>query len=221
MSYATCGVDDGAPGLSAEPCATRAGSAIMILTGVKTMRRKAMKTMFGATCVGMAALSLAACSTGDDVETGMPVAGGASAVATLQTATGAQVGRATATDVAGGVRFTVDASAMPQGTHGAHVHMVGRCDAPDFATAGAHWNPTMAKHGTMNPQGPHQGDMPNLVIDSGGRGTIGATIPGATLAGLLDADGAALVIHAAADDLKTDPSGNSGGRIACGVFQPN
>ena len=75
------------------------------------------------------------------------------------------------------------------------------------------------KHGSMNPQGPHEGDLPNLVIDTGGRGTVAAVIPGATMAGLLDADGAALVIHANADDLMTDPAGNSGARIACGVFQ--
>ena len=74
------------------------------------------------------------------------------------------------------------------------------------------------KHGSMNPQGPHEGDLPNLIVDTGGRGTIGAMIPGATMAAMLDADGAALVIHAAADDLQTDPSGNSGARVACGVF---
>jgi Cu-Zn family superoxide dismutase len=119
------------------------------------------------------------------------------------------------------VRFTIDAMGMPPGTHGAHVHMVGRCDAPDFASAGGHWNPTAMKHGAMNPQGPHQGDLPNLVIANDGRGTIAATIPGATLAALMDADGAAMVVHAQPDDLKTDPSGNSGGRIACGVFQPS
>jgi Cu-Zn family superoxide dismutase len=79
----------------------------------------------------------------------------------------------------------------------------------------------MAKHGAMNPQGPHEGDLPNLVIANDGRGTIGVTIPGATMAGLMDADGAAMVIHAQPDDLRTDPSGNSGSRIACGVFQPN
>lgn len=171
------------------------------------------------TGLGVAALSLAACNDEGKMDTGTPVAGGARAVAMLATATGASVGRASATEVAGGVRFTVDATGMPAGTHGAHVHMVGRCDAPDFTSAGGHWNPTQKKHGTMNPQGPHQGDLPNLVIGNDGRGTIGAVIPGATLAGLLDADGAAMVIHAGADDLMTDPSGNSGGRIACGVFQ--
>ncbi|QKS02162.1 superoxide dismutase family protein [Sphingomonas sp. CL5.1] len=164
------------------------------------------------------ALALAACGEGG-VETGAPVAGGAHAVALLKLANGADAGRATATEVAGGLRVTVDAKGLPPGTHGAHVHTTGRCDAPDFASAGGHWNPTSMKHGSMNPQGPHEGDLPNLVIDTGGRGTVAATIPGATMAGLLDADGAALVIHANADDLMTDPAGNSGARIACGVFQ--
>ena len=170
---------------------------------------------------GLAAMTLAGCNDEGKMATGTPVAGGASATAMLATATGAPVGRATATDVAGGVRFTIDAMGMPPGTHGAHVHMVGRCDAPDFASAGGHWNPTAMKHGAMNPQGPHQGDLPNLVIANDGRGTIAATIPGATLAALMDTDGAAMVVHAQPDDLKTDPSGNSGGRIACGVFQPS
>ncbi|WEK43005.1 MAG: superoxide dismutase family protein [Candidatus Sphingomonas colombiensis] len=164
------------------------------------------------------ALALAACNEGK-METGAPLAGGAHAVAMLKSATGADVGRATATEVAGGLRVTVDAKGLPPGTHGAHVHTTGRCDPPDFASAGGHWNPTGMKHGSMNPQGPHEGDLPNLVIDTGGRGTVALTIPGATMAGLLDADGAALVIHANADDLMTDPAGNSGARIACGVFQ--
>ena len=168
--------------------------------------------------LGAATLGLTACDkTG--METGAPVAGGQRATAMLQTATGTDVGRATATDVTGGLRFTLDAKAMPPGTHGAHIHMVGRCDAPDFTTAGGHWNPTGMKHGSMNPQGPHEGDLPNLIIGTDGRGTIGITIPGATMAGLMDADGSAFVVHAGPDDLMTDPAGNSGGRIACGVFQ--
>ena len=95
---------------------------------------------------------------------------------------------------------------------------VGACDAPGFTTAGGHWNPTMRQHGSMNPNGQHEGDLPNLMIGSNGRGSLGAVIPGATIAGLLDADGAALVVHAGPDDLMTDPAGNSGARIACGVF---
>jgi Cu-Zn family superoxide dismutase len=168
--------------------------------------------------LGACALTLGACDEGR-LETGAPVAGGASAVAALRTSAGAEVGRATATEVSGGLRVTVDARDLPAGTHGAHIHTTGRCDAPGFETAGGHWNPTNMQHGAMNPQGPHHGDVPNLIVDSGGRGTVAATIPGATMAGLLDTDGAAFVIHAAPDDLKTDPSGNSGGRIACGVFQ--
>lgn len=167
--------------------------------------------------LGGLTLALAACDN-KKMETGTPVAGGAKAVAMLRTAAGMEVGRATATEVSGGLRFTVDAKGMPAGTHGAHIHTIGRCDAPTFETAGGHWNPTAMKHGSMNPQGPHEGDLPNLMIDTGGRGTIGATIPGATMAGLLDTDGAAMVVHAGPDDLTTDPSGNSGGRIACGVF---
>lgn len=169
--------------------------------------------------MGLGALLLAGCNETGEMETGSPVAGGASATAMLRSTDGTDVGRATATEVAGGVRFTFDGKALPAGTHGIHVHTVGRCDAPTFETAGPHWNPTSMKHGTMNPQGPHQGDIPNLIVDSAGRGTIGTTVPGATLAGLLDTDGAAMLVHAGPDDLKTDPSGNSGGRIACGVFQ--
>ncbi|WP_242187016.1 superoxide dismutase family protein [Sphingomonas sp. CARO-RG-8B-R24-01] len=165
----------------------------------------------------LATLGLAACDR-NELKTGTPMANGAHAVAMLRTPDGADVGRATATEVGGGLRLTLDVRNMPPGTHGAHVHAVGHCDAPDFATAGGHWNPTAAKHGSMNPQGPHEGDLPNLIVGSNGRGTIGIVLPGATMAGLLDADGSALVVHANPDDLMTDPSGNSGGRIACGVF---
>lgn len=167
--------------------------------------------------VGAAAIALAGCE--DRIDVGAPLPGGATATALLATATGAPVGRATVTEVAGGLRYTLDVKNMPVGTHGAHVHMVGRCDAPDFVSAGGHWNPTAMKHGSMNAQGPHEGDLSNLIVGSDGRGTLGVTIPGGTMAALLDADGAAVVIHAAADDLKTDPSGNSGARIACGVLQ--
>ncbi len=167
--------------------------------------------------LGATTMTLAACDKGG-METGTPVAGGQTATAMLKTSTGVDAGRATASEVAGGVRFTLDAKGLPAGTHGAHIHMVGACDAPDFTTAGGHWNPTGMKHGSMNPQGPHEGDLPNLIVGTDGRGTVGITIPGATLAGLLDTDGSAFVVHAGPDDLMTDPSGNSGGRIACGVF---
>ncbi|MDQ2893201.1 MAG: superoxide dismutase family protein [Pseudomonadota bacterium] len=177
--------------------------------------RTTVTVMLGAT-----ALALGGCAN-NKVDVGMPVANAMTATAAIRTATGATVGRATAMDVTGGIRYTIDSTGLPPGTHGAHIHMTGRCDAPDFSTAGGHWNPTGAKHGTMNPMGPHEGDLPNLIVGTGGRGTLGITVPGQTMAGLLDADGAAIVIHAGPDDLLTDPSGNSGGRIACGVFLPN
>jgi len=167
---------------------------------------------------GLSSLALAACAQKDEVAVGSPTPGGARATAALRTATGLDAGRATATEVSGGIRYTVDVKGMPAGTHGAHIHTTGRCDAPDFTTAGGHWNPTTMKHGSMNPQGPHEGDLPNLIVGTDGRGTLGVTVPGATMAGLLDTDGAAIVIHAGPDDLMTDPAGNSGGRIACGVF---
>ena len=167
---------------------------------------------------GLSSLALTACTKNEEIAVGSPTEGGMRATAMLKTGTGLDAGRASATEVAGGIRYTLDVKGLPAGTHGAHVHTVGRCDGPDFTTAGSHWNPTATKHGTMNPQGPHEGDLPNLIVGTDGRGTLGITVPGATMAGLLDADGSAIVVHAGPDDLMTDPSGNSGGRIACGVF---
>jgi len=166
------------------------------------------------------ALTLVACAK-DQGSIGSAQPGGRLAVAVLKTAAGVEVGRATVREVVGGLRVTIDGRMMPAGTHGAHIHRVGQCAAPDFATAGAHWNPTATQHGSMNAMGPHQGDLPNLLIGSDGRGTLGINVQDAQFGSLLDADGAAMVIHAAADDLKTDPSGNSGARIACGIFVAN
>ena len=165
---------------------------------------------------GAAAL-LAGCHDGRPA-TGMPMAGGLRAKATVLDGAGRPVGVAHATEVGGGLRVTFDGRALPPGTHGAHLHTTGLCEAPAFTTAGGHWNPTGRQHGSMNPNGQHQGDLPNLIVGADGRGTVAATIPGATMAGLLDADGAAFIVHAGPDDLMTDPAGGSGGRIACGVF---
>jgi Cu-Zn family superoxide dismutase len=99
------------------------------------------------------------------------------------------------------------------------VHAVGRCDPPGFESAGPHWNPTGREHGSQNPRGQHLGDLPNLLVGADGEGSFDLGIAGADLRAMLDTDGAALVIHAGADDYRTDPSGNSGARIACGVFE--
>ena len=162
-------------------------------------------------------LMLGAACNRQAVETGGALPDGRLATAAMTDAAGRQVGRATVREVAGGLRVTLDVRAMVPGTHGAHLHTAGRCDRPGFESAGPHWNPAATKHGTMNPQGPHAGDLPNLIVGPDGRGTLGVVLAGATMAELLDADGAAMLVHAAADDLMTDPSGNSGARIACGV----
>ncbi|WP_066805443.1 superoxide dismutase family protein [Sphingomonas asaccharolytica] len=171
-----------------------------------------------AAMMAVAPVMLAGCTAnGTSTET-PPVAAGRIATATLMTAAGKQVGKVTVREVDGGLSVSVDASDLPPGMHGAHLHTVGKCEGPDFASAGGHWNPTNMKHGSMNPQGPHEGDMPNLMIGADGRGTLTTRLAAASFDALMDADGAAMVIHAAADDLKTDPSGNSGARVACGVL---
>jgi Cu-Zn family superoxide dismutase len=100
--------------------------------------------------------------------------------------------------------------------------MVGQCDAPKFEAAGDHWNPTNAAHGTKNPKGPHLGDLPNLTVGRDSSVTVQATSARGSLRGqnpLLDSDGASVVVHAKADDYRSQPSGNSGDKIACGVVE--
>jgi len=138
----------------------------------------------------------------------------------LVNSSGQAIGSVRAWQTAGGVSFHISATGLPHGLHGIHVHAVGRCDPPDFASAGPHWNPSARKHGLNNPAGPHAGDLPNVDVAANGVLSATVTVPGASMASLLDADGAALVIHAGADDYVTDPSGNSGARIACAVIRP-
>lgn len=163
------------------------------------------------------ALALGGCAMTDTA--GGAAGEGAVATAQLITANGQMVGTATATEMVDGLQLVVEGNAMPPGPHGAHIHTVGRCDAPTFESAGGHWNPTTKQHGMQNPAGPHVGDAPNLDVGSDGSGSLTYTLPGGTLSGLLDADGATMMIHAGPDDMRTDPSGNSGSRIACGVFR--
>src|SRR3546814_734834 len=144
------------------------------------------------------------------------------ASAPLSDARGADRGRADFYRTTTGLRIELVARGFAPGTYGMHVHTAGQCLPPDFASAGPHWNPTGAQHGRDNPMGAHHGDLPNLVIepDAIGRATlqlVGTRLTGE--GGLIDADGAAFVIHAGPDDMKTDPSGNSGARVACGVIE--
>jgi Cu-Zn family superoxide dismutase len=147
------------------------------------------------------------------------------ASATLADASGRQVGVVRISEAGdGGVSLSGDLQGLAAGTHGIHFHAVGSCDAAGaFASAGGHFNPGARKHGLDSPEGPHAGDLPNLVAADGGTASLRASSTRVTLTdgatSLLDADGSALVVHATADDQRTDPSGNSGARIACGVVR--
>ena len=156
-----------------------------------------------------------------------PAMGGARrATARLTDASGREVGTLTLRDAPGQpVTVEGELQGLPAGTHGIHFHGVGQCDgAGAFASAGAHFNPASRKHGLESAEGPHAGDLPNVVAGADGRAVVRLTTPRVALGGesgsLLDADGSALVVHAAPDDQRTDPSGNSGARIACGVVAP-
>ena len=143
------------------------------------------------------------------------------ATATLRNASGAEIGTAVLAGKAETLTLRIAATGQPSTVHGIHLHAVGKCDAPDFTSAGPHLNPHGKQHGRENPAGTHLGDLPNLVMDSSGRAEISVELPGgraANEATLFDADGSAIVLHAKADDNLTDPSGNSGARIACGVL---
>lgn len=173
------------------------------------------------------ALVLVACSRTPSPST---QAGPPAGFATLRDATGRSVGTASVFPASGGgVRIRVSANGLTPGMHGIHVHAVGTCDGSTqtaFSSAGGHFNPTGKQHGRQNPNGWHGGDLPNLVVDASGNGSLDAVAESLTIdsgaGALLDADGSAIVIHANPDDERTDAGpqgpGNSGARVACGVI---
>lgn len=175
--------------------------------------------MAGVMLAAAVLLTTAGCVRGERAE---PAAATSSVDSLFRDSSGREIGRAVVTQEAGGLRIRVAIDGIRAGSHGLHFHAIGRCDAPGFESAGPHWNPSMRLHGTRNPGGPHGGDLPNLLAGTDGRGTLEYLLPGARLRGgrraLLDGDGAALMVHASPDDYRTDPSGNSGARIACAVL---
>jgi superoxide dismutase, Cu-Zn family len=140
--------------------------------------------------------------------------------AELKNARGESVGSALLLEEDGRVRIVVQAGGLSPGRHGVHVHAAGRCEAPGFESAGDHFNPLDKKHGLESPEGAHAGDLPSLEADASGRTEYVAITDRLTLApgptSIFDADGSAIVIHADADDQRTDPAGNSGERVLCG-----
>jgi Cu-Zn family superoxide dismutase len=144
------------------------------------------------------------------------------ASAQVRDANGALIGTATFAPGGDGVTVTARFQGLPPGPHGIHVHMTGACDPPDFMSAGAHFNPANKQHGLENPLGAHVGDLPNLEVTADGSASFSGVLHGASLGSgntsVLKSGGTALVIHADMDDEMTDPSGNSGARIACGVI---
>jgi len=145
------------------------------------------------------------------------------ATAVLKDTAGKEVGSANMTETQHGVLINISVKGMPAGEHAFHIHAVGKCEPP-FTTAGGHFNPANKKHGLMAVEGHHAGDMPNLHIPQSGELTVELVNADVTLQkgkpnSVFDADGSAVVVHASGDDYKTDPTGEAGGRIACGVIQ--
>ncbi|MGE5646668.1 MAG: superoxide dismutase family protein [Acidobacteriota bacterium] len=142
--------------------------------------------------------------------------------AELKNAQGQDVGTATFTPSKGGVRIALNLHGLPAGEHAIHIHETGKCEAPDFKTAGGHFNPEHKHHGKDNPEGRHVGDMDNITVKSDGTLRVKILDSGASLGSgpdsLFKEGGTAIVIHEKADDYKTDPAGNAGARIACGVI---
>lgn len=140
------------------------------------------------------------------------------AKADLKGPDGKDVGTVTLTKVPTGVLLDVNLTNLAKGAHAFHIHQTGLCEAPDFKSAGGHYNPEEDQHGLMNPAGPHAGDMPNIHVPENGQLQVEVLNQMVNLDSLMDEEGTAIVIHEGPDDYTSDPAGDAGPRIACGVI---
>jgi Cu-Zn family superoxide dismutase len=189
-------------------------------------------------CFGflLAGVALAGCNNANNGNSAQIAQNGAGPISEapsvpLVNASGQIIGEVRGGDSPNGAVLEIDAHGLPPGVHGIHIHDVGICQPPDFKSAGGHWNPTGKQHGGQNPNGAHMGDLQNVTVAQDGTLKARIVVPGTYLSNtgrnappgsyeILDASGASVVIHAKPDDYKTDPSGNSGDRIACAALAP-
>ncbi len=165
--------------------------------------------------LAIALLATSGCATAYE-ETGSEVGS-----AMLMDRSGNNVGSAMLYSEGDEVMVSVSLEGLSAGTHAVHLHTTGNCSASDFTSAGGHLNPMGKEHGSLNPQGAHLGDLPNVEVSAAGVGTVSETLRGSrttVLSQIFDSDGTALVVHEGADDYRTDPAGDAGSRVACGVF---
>ncbi len=164
------------------------------------------------------ALVLSACSTIEDLTTEQV------GDATLSLANGQPVGTVRLMNDGTDVSVDVTVTGIEPGQHGFHLHTTGSCRAPDFTSAGGHLNPTDQSHGSLSPDGKHLGDMPNLTVGPNRTGSAQFELTGdpeMVLDAIFDSDGTAVIVHAGPDDYSTDPAGDAGSRVACGVLRAN
>lgn len=182
-------------------------------------------TLFGTALIAVVAAAALILRSGGEYEPAESASHQSSttARAELRDPQNRSVGTANLASTENGVRIEIEVNGLPEGRHGFHIHEVGRCDPPEFTTAGGHFNPSGREHGMENPNGPHAGDLPNIVVRADGTGSLSVVNPYLSLGtgadnDLLRGDGTSVMIHAGPDDYFTDPAGDSGARLACGVI---